>query len=376
MERQPLTPRRDWRQKVEDLGFLYHSDGGPYWTDDSCYVFSDAEIAQLEVATNELQRLCLEAVDHVIQRGRFAELGIPANVALFIKRAWDDEPPAIYGRFDLVYDGRAEPKLLEYNADTPTALLESAVIQWHWLEEVWPGADQFNSIHERLIAKWQELREDLTGPFVHFAHADSLEDQMTTAYLRDTADQAGLPTVAMRMSEIGWDTQLRQFIDLQRRTINSVFKLYPWEWLVQEEFAEHLFESYDKVQWIEPIWKMVLSNKGILAILWELFPGHPNLLPAHIGSAQSMSEYAMKPLLSREGANISLRTREWTLKTEGDYGEEGFVYQAAAPLPDFEGAFPVIGSWVIDGESAGIGIRESDGPITTNTSIFVPHVIE
>ena len=49
------------------------------------------------------------------------------------------------------YDGKAPPRLLEYNADTPTALLEASVAQWFWLQDCFPTADQFNSIHERLI---------------------------------------------------------------------------------------------------------------------------------------------------------------------------------------------------------------------------------
>jgi glutathionylspermidine synthase len=36
----------------------------------------------------------------------------------------------LYGRFDLAYRGDGPPKLLEYNADTPTALFEAAVVQW------------------------------------------------------------------------------------------------------------------------------------------------------------------------------------------------------------------------------------------------------
>ncbi|MBI5091384.1 MAG: glutathionylspermidine synthase family protein [Candidatus Hydrogenedentes bacterium] len=376
MRRVQIAPRPDWEKKVEDLGFLYHSVDGAYWTETAYYSFSGAEVDTLERATNELQRLCLDAAEHIVQNDRFAELSIPDKAVPFIKRAWEEEPPAIYGRFDLAFDGDSPPKLLEYNADTPTALLEAAVIQWHWLQDVRPQADQFNSIHERLIAKWQELKEYVTGPVTHFAHADTLEDAMTTNYLRDTADQAGLATKPLLITDIGWDNGSRQFVDLDGQPIATLFKLYPWEWLVHEEFADRLFESYDKTQWIEPIWKMLWSNKGVLAILWELNPRHPNLLEAHIGSPGQMTEYVKKPLLGREGANVMLLTKEWSLATPGDYGEEGFVFQAAAPVPNMDGAYPVIGSWVIDGESSGIGVRESADPITTNTSAFAPHMME
>jgi glutathionylspermidine synthase len=309
----------------------------------------------------------------VIDHDRFASLGIPRNAADAICKAWEEEPPAIYGRMDISWDGRTSPKLLEYNADTPTALLEAAVVQWYWLQDAFPRADQFNSIHERLIAKWKELRAYLRGP-LYFANIADKEDFMTAAYLRDTATQAGLQTTTLLMQDIGWQDSARRFVDLRDQPIRSLFKLYPWEWMLHEDFGRHALETAGEVQWVEPIWKMVLSNKGILAILWEMFPGHPNLLEAHLDGPHQMQQYVRKPKMSREGANITLIDGERKFETPGDYGEEGYVWQAAAPLPDFQGKRPVIGSWVIDGEAAGMGIRESDGPVTNNTSRFVPHL--
>jgi glutathionylspermidine synthase len=144
--------------------------------------------------------------------------------------------------------------------------------------------------------------------------------------------------------------------------------------MLHEDFGRHALETAGEVQWMEPIWKMALSNKGILAILWEMFPCHPNLVEAHLDGPHQMQQYVQKPKMSREGANITLVDGDQKLETPGDYGEEGYVWQAAAPLPDFHGKRPVIGSWVIDGEAAGMGIRESDGPVTNNTSRFVPHL--
>ena len=119
---------------------------------------------------------------------------------------------------------------------------------------------------------------------------------------------------------------------------------------------------------------MVLSNKGILAILWELFPRHQNLLPT-FRAAPAGSPYVMKPLFGREGDNISVVRGEQRSVTDGVYGAEGFVYQEYFELPEFDGQHPVVGSWVIDQEAAGVGIRESEGPVTRNESPFVPHVL-
>ena len=374
MQRRTIDPRATWVDDVRALGLVYCWTGDrPYWDESAYYEFTADEIDRLEAATRELQRLCLEAGQHIIDGNRFAELGIPAAAVDAIRRSWDAEPPAIYGRFDLAYDGR-DVKLLEYNADTPTALLESSVIQWFWMEARFPHADQFNSLHERLVEKWRDIRPTLTGP-LYFAHADqgSGEDLMTVTYLRDTAAEAGIETLIVRMDQIGWNPRQR-FVDMEERAIRAIFKLYPWEWMVREAFGARALDAGTQVDWIEPIWKMLWSTKGLLAILWDLFPGHPNLLPAHLNDPGGMTTYVRKPLLSREGANVSVVTPAGTTATSGSYGAEGFVYQAIAPIPCLDGNYPVLGAWVIDGEPAGIGIRESTDRITSNTSRFVPHL--
>jgi glutathionylspermidine synthase len=131
------------------------------------------------------------------------------------------------------------------------------------------------------------------------------------------------------------------------------------------------------MQWIEPIWKMLFSNKGLLAILWEMYPNDDLLLPAFLDGPRDLKDYVRKPLLGREGANITLVRAGEKEQTYGQYGSEGFVYQALAPIPNLQGNYPVIGSWIIaDQGPAGMGIRESDTPVTTHTSRFVPHLFK
>jgi glutathionylspermidine synthase len=203
---------------------------------------------------------------------------------------------------------------------------------------------------------------------------DDAEDWTTAAYLQDAAHQAGLAASLFMIEEIGWDGA--RFVGPNDQPLTTVFKLYPWEWMVREEFGKYLAAA--NTVWLEPPWKMLLSNKGILPVLWELYPRHPYLLAASFGRPSTGADWARKPLLGREGANVTLYQAGGQIQTGGDYGEEGFVYQDLAPLKSFDGMYPVIGSWVIghaEGDcAAGIGIRESDIPITTNVSRFVPHV--
>ena len=414
MKRINVTPRENWQSKVEAEGLTFHSPAAMapnvYWDESAAYQFSAAEIDTLEAAGNELQQMCLAAAQNVIDNRRYAELGLPGEAIPAIEHAWNAEPPALYGRFDMSWAGAESghpPKLLEYNADTPTSLLEASVIQWTWLKDqadklrkpfTLEKADQFNSLHDRLIAKWKDVKSYLQEP-VYFAALefpdpdptvakDAAEDLLTVTYLRDTAEQAGLQTRQLALQDIGWNPERHCFVDAEpsENQILSLFKLYPWEAMLAEEFGPHAVDTYlgaaPAMTWIEPIWKLLLSNKGILPILWQLYPNHPLLLPAYFedhGDRGDLTGYVRKPLHSREGANISIiQPSKQAIQTPGPYGDGPFIRQAIAPESVFTNAhgaarYPVLGLWMVDQDCSALGIRESTGPITDNFSSFVPH---
>jgi glutathionylspermidine synthase len=381
MKREAVEPRADWREQCDNIGFTFHSMDGIYWDERWCYRFTAGQIDELEAATEELHRMCLEAVENIVTKKRFDQLKVPPAFHDYVTRSWQSREPSVFGRFDFAYDGSGPPKLLEYNADTPTALLEGSVAQWDWFEQsILPGqvdADQFNSIHEKLIDRWRTLAD---GPFaerfMYFTCVrDNEEDFGNIEYLRDTAQQGGLLTGVVYVDEIGWASDLKCFVDPAGQKIEALAKLYPWEWMVREEFGLNLKQVDLKL--IEPPWKMLLSNKALLPILWEMFPKHPNLLPASFERwrlvAQGVTDYVQKPIYSREGANVTIFRGTDVIREEGTYGEEGFVYQAYTPIPRYDDSYTTIGSWIVDDQPAGIGIREDESPITKNTSRFVPH---
>ncbi|MGP0065333.1 MAG: glutathionylspermidine synthase family protein [Isosphaeraceae bacterium] len=384
MLRIATPPRADWTKVVESQGLLFHSiDGEPYWDETAYYLFEANEVDLIEAASYRLNEMCLEAVGHVIEDGRLGEFDIPAPFHEFVARSWEHDEHTIYGRFDLAFDGSGPPRLLEFNADTPTALLEAAVIQWFWFRDLLASSgfgeqdreqapfDQFNSLHERLIEAWGRVRREMGGRVVFAAMRDALEDVMTVTYLRDTAIQAGLKTEFLAVKDIGWHARRRVFTDLRERTIEILFKLYPWEWLLREPFGR--FIPTAPTRWLEPPWKMVLSNKAILPVLYELFPESPYLLRA--GFEPIGESYVVKPIYSREGSNITIVQDGRTIaETGGDYTEGPHIYQEFRPLPSFDGRYPVIGSWIVNGYACGVGIREDDGLITRNTSRFLPHI--
>lgn len=384
MKRILSRPRPDWREKIESQGLVYSTslrdDGSmvEYWHEGAYYEFAMPEVEMLETVTEELHGMCLEAARY-LATGAMGSIGIGEEALKLAAWSLERGEPALYGRFDLVYDGGGPPKLLEYNADTPTGLVEASIAQWYWLQDVKPAYDQWNGIHEALVQAWKKQFDASGLTILHVAHTEvetSGEDWFTAAYLRDTADQAGWTTVGINMSDIGWDAVSKMFVDLDNQPISTIFKLYPWELMIREEFGRHILDWPTSTRWIEPAWKMLLSNKALLAALWHLYPDHPNLLPAYLDDPHGMAEWVAKPLHGREGDNIRIHAAGVDLEQPGNYGAEGWCYQAWHPLPDFGGNHPVLGSWVVDGESVGVGIRESDGYITDYWCRFVPNIID
>ena len=280
--------------------------------------------------------------------------------------------------------------MLEFNADTPTSLVESAAAQWQWLVDTrGENADQFNAVHELLVEQWQHIREERLGkPEGARLHLASLhntgdgelivEDADTVAYMAETAKAAGFATKQIFMEDVRFDTETHRFVDSDGEPIEQIFKLYPWEWMVREQFAGFLESTRDTTTWIEPIWKMLLSNKQLLVVLWELFPGHPNLLPSYATAGPlRQKQYVSKPKLGREGANVTIFDADGAVAASqgGDYGDEGFIYQERANLARIDGKTVIIGSWVVGETPAGIDIRETGGPITSDLAEFVPHFI-
>lgn len=319
--------------------------------------------------------MCVSAARYAVSAQRLGSLGIPKEFWPAIAASMRARDFSLYGRFDLAYDGHNPPKLLKYNADTPTSLLESAVCQWFWMKDKFPEADQFNSVHERLIEQWRKLPGD--APLHLASLRDNEEDWVCATYLQDTVVQAGRVAQHIAIEDIGWDAARHAFVDLDGAPIANLFMLYPWEWMLREDFGRHVPDS--ATRFIEPLWKSVLSCKGLLPILWELYPDHPNLLPAYFEADRParLTHYARKPLYSREGANVRLVDGARVLaEDDGPYGAEGFVCQVLAPMPAFDGMYPVIGAWVVGDEPAGMCIREDRTPITTIMSHFVPHYFE
>jgi len=384
MRRIPIAPRPNLRQLALAQGFLVDEYGNvPYWDETAYYCFTLRQIEEeLERPAEAIEDLCFEILNRAVTDDAvFRQLKIPEAYWDYIASSWRNREKDLIGRFDFSYDGTGPAKLLEYNADTPTTLYEASAFQWEWLEnnierDVIPShADQFNLLQEFLLEAFAKLGID---GLLHFACQTKIDDDRDTVeYLEELATEAGLETVFLSMDEIGIDPGGR-FTDLDDRIIDWLFKLYPWEWLMEESFGQFMPQS--GARFIEPPWKGVLSNKGMLPLLWETFEGHPNLLPSFFEgdprAAALGNNFARKPLLSRRGANIDIvRVGDIVTRNDGPYGDEGYIVQAFHPLPNFDGRRPVLGCWMVAGDAAALGIREDVGLVTSSNAVFMPHII-
>jgi glutathionylspermidine synthase len=386
MRRVSMAQRPGWQSKAEAIGFVYHSSGGlSYWDETAAYAFALAEIETvIEPAAANCHAMCLDLVAEVVASEQLlARLAIPAAYHDFVASSWRSAQPSLYGRFDFAYDGSSAPKLYEYNADTPTTVFEAATFQWLWLEEMLatdqlpPGTDQFNQLFDALRDRFAAIFP--RGGFVHFAgDATAVEDRQTLRFFEDLATQAGIEPKFVAMHDIGLNADGR-FVDTDGYELQAAFKLYPWEMMLREPYAPNLLTA--GVRWLEPAWKSILSNKGILPLLWERYPNHPNLVAAYFdddpAAAAVGASYVKKPLFSREGANVTVVV-DGSSDTAVDqgYGAEGFIRQALSPPPIFDGHRAVIGAWIVGDQPAGIGVREDVAVVTRDTACFIPHFIE
>lgn len=388
MLRLDIPPRENWQALADKMGFKFHTMyGEPYWDESAFYQFNLQQIeTDLEAPTEEIHQMCLDVVNRVVHDEKLLkDFCIPESYWERIRDSWVAQEPSLYSRLDFAYDGKSPAKLYENNADTPTSVYETGFWQWLWLQhnvdsgQLSRHADQFNSLQEKLIQRFRQLLFNHPGQVLHFSCCKGTEeDRGTVQYLQDCASAAGVPNKFVYIEDIG-RTELDQLTDLDDQIITWMFKLYPWEFIFNEEFG-NVINSNNAPDWLEPPWKAVLSNKALLPMLWRHFPNHPNLLPAYfeheLDNKFKHNEWVKKPIFSREGANISfIDSKQEVPMSDGPYGQEGYIYQAKHLLPKYGPNHTLIGSWLVNDKAAGISLREDVQPITQDLSRFIPHII-
>jgi glutathionylspermidine synthase len=387
-----LTPLTD--EYLESIGFVWHtdSDNSSYVSDEIVVISEDEANAYYE-ATNELYDMFAEAGQYVIDNDLFHELNIPFNLVEVIKESWENEVHwHLYSRFDLAGGIDGQPiKLIEFNADTPTSLFETAIIQWAMLKKNGlDEASQFNSLYESLkdnfkriitldtdIEKFEEYYSTLGWKILFSSISTSAEDINTTKLLQHIASEAGFNTDFEFIENVQFNDE---GIYKNDEAFEFWFKLIPWENIGIEESELALLLTQiikDKKAIIfNPAYTLMFQSKGFMKILWDLYPNHPLLLETSFEPLVGKKQVE-KRCFGREGANTKIINIDGSieLETSGEYEGHKAIYQEFVEFPkDEKGNLYQAGVFYAY-EACGLGFRRG-GKILNNMSKFVGHMIK
>ena len=378
---------------LESLGFVWHtdSDESPYISDE-LIVLSEAEAEAYYAATNELYDMVVEAAEHVVENDLFHEIGIPFNLIDMIKESWENDVHwHLYGRFDLAGGLDGKPiKLLEFNADTPTALFETAIIQWAMLKkDGLEESSQFNALYEALVDNFKRLvtlEEDVSAfeenydgwDFLFTSVKGNSEEENTVRLLQHIATEAGYQTEFAYIDEIEFSAE--EGIIYNDKNYELWFKLIPWEDIALEEsdlamILTNIIKN-QKAIIFNPAYTLLFQSKGLLKILWDLYPNHPLLLETSFEPLEGQKQ-VKKPIFGREGGSVSILDEEANAleSVVGDYDNHKMVYQAYTELEtDSQGDSYQAGVFYAY-EACGLGFRKG-GKILDNMSKFVGHIVQ
>lgn len=372
MKRTPLSVRDRFEERILEDGITYQGIRGAEWAEDRCYEFTHDEVVGIESAAESLHAMSIEALSYALDEGLLETLGIPTTYHPFIAESFHRQDPSLFGRFDLMVSDSGDLKLIEYNGDTPITFLESGFVQGRWRREVSPELGQLNRLDVDLAAAMRRIFRSTSS--LDLLVMDDAEEELANAhYLRRIAMGAGLRSHLIPIRDTAWSEELQLFVD--RRTdepLENLCKLYPWEWLLTDLYPRT--DLLAGLRLVEPLWKLPLSSKGLLALLWEIYPDHPLLLPTYLGQAPSLDSFVSKPLYGRQGANMTwVRDGEIVAETDGWYGDQKKAHQAYLESETFDGWRPTLGLWMIDGRATALGIRESREVFMNDECVCVPH---
>ncbi|WP_086252751.1 glutathionylspermidine synthase family protein [Campylobacter devanensis] len=378
---------------LESIGFGWHTDldGSRYISNELVSITQDEAEAFYE-ATNELYDMYVAAAEYVINNDLFHELGIPFNLVDTIKASWENDVHwHIYGRFDLAGGIDGKPiKLIEFNADTPTSLFETAIIQWAMLKfNNLDEAAQFNDVYEALVENFKRLvtlQED-TSAFDEYYEgwkilfssiAGSVEDENTTRLLESAARDAGFECDFAFVDEVSFDDENGIFWNEQNW--EYWFKLIPWEMIAIDEsdlalIIKNIIKN-QKAIILNPAYTLLFQSKGIMKILWDLYPNHPLLLESSFEPLKGKKQ-VKKPFLAREGANVSIINSDGSIEiqNDGEYANGKFLYQEFADFAKDENGDSYQAGMFFAFEGCALGFRKGKD-IIDNYSKFVGHIIE
>jgi glutathionylspermidine synthase len=390
VEIQKVKPLDD--ATLEELGFAWHTDSdGSKYISDELVTISSQQAEDYYEAVNEIYDMYVQAAEHVISNDLYFELGIPFNLVDAIKKSWENDVHwHLYGRFDLAGGIDGKPiKLIEFNADTPTGLFETALLQWAILKHNNMNDQmQFNNVYEAISENFKRLitlfndtevfEERYDGWKILFSSMQgNAEEETTTRLLQQMATDAGFNTGFEFLQNTHFDEN--GIFDANENSYEYWFKLYPWEDIAIDEpelatILTNIMQN-QKAIILNPAYTLLFQSKGMMKILCDLFPDSPYLLKTSFEPLQGIKQVE-KTVFGREGANTKIIDANGSTleQNDGPYANFKKIYQEYVEFPkDAHGDKYQAGVFFAY-EACGLSYRKGS-EIMDNMSKFVGHVI-
>ncbi len=391
VDRIKINPLND--DQLDEAYLSWYKEDNESFIADELVIVKEEEAKAYYEAGNTIYDMYIEAGDYIIENNLLDEVGIPFNLQDLVKSSWENDVHwHIYGRFDFAggIDGK-DIKLIEFNADTPTTLYESSILQWMLLKaNDLDENSQFNNIYEALKDNFKRLIvldgdiEDFDkrydGYKILFSSYEGIEEEeVTTKFLETCAREAGYETGFSFLNQVGFDEEKGIFNE-NEENFEFWFKLFPWEDLAVEEgdltlILKSIVDNRKAIL-LNPAYTLMFQSKGMLKILYDLFPDSPYLLETSFSPLKD-KKYIEKKIFGREGENCHIFDKDGSTiaKKEGNYEHHKSIYQEFVDYPKDENGLYYQAGVFFAYEPCGLSYRRGD-IILDDDSKFIGHMIK
>lgn len=374
--------------RQQGFGWYFNEENEGYFYPELIRIFVD-ESKDLKAAARNLYQVFCTGLDHMIQHNNWHKIDIPEQAIPIIKYSWQRKHTHLLGRFDFAGGiGPLPIKLLEFNADTPTMLPESSIIQ-DLLVKNYPmrNKGQLNNLEADLkdsLAKIKHFNRN-RNPTMLFSSLGFEEDVLNVRIIEKAAQAAGFKTAYSDLEHVIFSAEEGIFLETEQgyQPFDFFYKLVPWEFVIYEE-PELLnlltdIVTNDLGYVLNPAYTVVFQNKAFMAYLYELFPNNEYLLETYFGKGNfSGRSYVEKVIYGREGENISIMdtTGKLSAGNDGDFGDYPSIEQKFTDLyKDDDGNYYQGGVYYTNNQVSCLSFRRRDDLIIDEDSEFIPHLL-
>ncbi|WGH75519.1 glutathionylspermidine synthase family protein [Tenacibaculum tangerinum] len=342
--------------------------------------FFSAEVNSYKSIALQAYTLFEKATSLYLEKGNL--FGIPTEMFDLITYTWNhkEQHPFLIGRFDI--NGGLDnliAKVIEFNADTCSTFPETALWQDLQLQQL-KGKTHFNELKQGLVEKLSVLKSKIPHekPIFLATSLGYIEDQLNCNIILDAALEAGFTPRYADLPDVifGDDGIFLQFGD-EYEPVDVFFKMFPWDWIYNEEpdllnDLSYLIKN-NKVMVVNPPYTSLWQNKQFLTFITDYFPNE--VIAKTYNNHPNTESWVEKPILGRIGENITIKNKQNTYQSKGDYENQSTIYQEYLPLAkDVENYYYQIGIFFSDRPLA-INLRCQEQPIITEDAEFMSHYI-